>query len=94
MLDSVSTLLITVGLPQRPLCDGKGGLGEGMPRLPSMDAIIAVSSPHTNAPAPSITCKSKLYEEPNICLPNIPALYASWMAFRILFTASGYSART
>ena len=51
----VSTLLITVGLPNNPLWLGKGGLILGIPRLPSTDAISAVSSPHTKAPAPSIT---------------------------------------
>ncbi len=55
----VSTLLMTVGLPHRPLCTGKGGLGMGMPRLPSIEAIMAVSSPQTKAPAPSMTCRSK-----------------------------------
>ena len=51
----VSTLLMFVGLPQRPETAGKGGRGCGMPRLPSMLAMSAVSSPHTNAPAPSLT---------------------------------------
>src|SRR6478736_2768943 len=52
MLANVSTLLMSVGQPQRPLSAGKGGRGRGVPRLPSTDAINAVSSPHTNAPAP------------------------------------------
>src|SRR6202030_3641818 len=30
-----STLLITVGLPNRPLCAGSGGLARTMPRRPS-----------------------------------------------------------
>ena len=51
----VSTLLMTVGLPHSPLWAGKGGLGRGMPRWPSIEAIIAVSSPQTKAPAPSMT---------------------------------------
>jgi hypothetical protein len=55
ILAKVSTLLITVGLPHKPLLAGKGGLGRGMPRSPSMEAIKAVSSPQTKAPAPSLT---------------------------------------
>ena len=52
MFASVSTLLMTVGRPQRPLTAGNGGRGLGMPRLPSIDWRSAVSSPQTNAPAP------------------------------------------
>src|SRR5512136_1963226 len=48
----VSTLLIIVGLPQSPDNAGKGGRVRGMPLLPSMLPIRAVSSPHTKAPAP------------------------------------------
>src|SRR3974390_2641950 len=44
----VSTLLINVGQPQRPLSAGNGGRGRGVPRLPSTDIIKAVSSPQTN----------------------------------------------
>ena len=50
----VSTLLITVGLPHNPCFTGKGGRSRGMPRFPSIEAINAVSSPHTKAPAPSL----------------------------------------
>ncbi len=53
-LAHVSTLLMLVGLPQRPLTAGNGGRVRGMPRLPSMEAISAVSSPQTKAPAPSL----------------------------------------
>ena len=49
---SVSTLLMMVGLPHRPATAGKGGRGRGMPRCPSIEAISAVSSPQTKAPAP------------------------------------------
>src|SRR5579862_8536745 len=49
---NVSTLLISVGCPHNPLSGGYGGLGTGWPRLPSIDAISAVSSPQTYAPAP------------------------------------------
>ena len=57
-LASVSTLLMTVGLPNRPDWIGYGGRGRGMPRLPSMLCIRAVSSPHTNAPAPILMMMS------------------------------------
>src|SRR4249919_896739 len=53
MLYQVSTLLMFVGLPHRPFCAGNGGLGRGRPASPSREAINAVSSPQTNAPAPS-----------------------------------------
>src|SRR4051812_44035217 len=41
---NVSTLLISVGQPHNPLSAGKGGRGRGVPRLPSTEAIKAVSS--------------------------------------------------
>jgi len=54
-LAQVSTLLMFVGHPQSPELAGKGGRGRGMPLRPSMDAMRAVSSPQTKAPAPSFT---------------------------------------
>ena len=51
----VSTLLTMVGFWKRPATEGNGGRGRGMPRLPSTEAISAVSSPQTNAPAPFLT---------------------------------------
>src|SRR5579864_4580611 len=51
-LAKVSTLLIRVGQSHKPLSAGNGGRGRGVPRLPSTDAISAVSSPQTKAPAP------------------------------------------
>ena len=42
---SVSTLLTSVGFPNRPTSTGKGGLLRGSPRNPSMELKIAVSSP-------------------------------------------------
>ena len=45
MLTSVSTLLMTVGLPNRPAWTGNGGLLRGSPRLPSIELKRAVSSP-------------------------------------------------
>ena len=53
-LASVSTLLINVGLPNKPLFAGNGGLDFGIPLSPSIEAKSAVSSPQTNAPAPSL----------------------------------------
>ena len=52
ILANVSTLLMRVGCPNSPSIAGYGGRGRGVPRLPSTDAINAVSSPQTNAPAP------------------------------------------
>src|SRR5208337_832001 len=49
MLYQVSTLLMLLGLPHRPLCAGNGGRGRGRPASPSSEAMSAVSSPQTNA---------------------------------------------
>ncbi len=49
----VSTLLTMVGFWKSPATDGNGGRGRGMPRRPSTEAMRAVSSPQTKAPAPS-----------------------------------------
>ena len=54
-LAKVSTLLRTVGCAHRPCSMVRGGLTRGMPRLPSMDAVRALPSPQTNAPAPRLT---------------------------------------
>src|SRR3990172_1083120 len=51
-LHRVSTLLMTVGLPNNPWVVGKGGLTRGKPRLPSIASNRAVSSPQIYAPAP------------------------------------------
>ena len=51
---SVSTLLMSVGFCQKPFAAGNGGFRRGIPLSPSRDAISAVSSPHTNAPAPAL----------------------------------------
>src|ERR1043165_1945368 len=53
MLYQVSTLLMLVGLPHSPFGGGNGGRGRGLPATPSSEAINAVSSPQTKAPAPS-----------------------------------------
>ncbi len=42
---NVSTLLTTVGFLYKPSVTGKGGLTSTSARLPSIDAIKAVSSP-------------------------------------------------
>ena len=44
-LASVSTLLTTVGLPNRPSMAGIGGFARTMPRLPSRLSSMEVSSP-------------------------------------------------
>ena len=44
---SESTLLMTVGRPNSPLCAGSGGLARTMPRLPSRLSSSEVSSPQT-----------------------------------------------
>src|SRR5262245_53670951 len=49
---NVSTLLMRVGEPHNPDSGGYGGRCRGWPRLPSIEAINAVSSPQTKAPAP------------------------------------------
>ena len=69
-LARVSTLLIKVGLPNKPLLAGNGGFGLGIPLSPSIEAIRAVSSPQTNAPAPSLMCIVKLKSEPIMFLPR------------------------
>ena len=54
-LAKVSTLFSTVGSAQRPCSMVRGGLTRGMPRLPSMEAVRALPSPQTKAPAPMFT---------------------------------------
>ena len=71
-LASVSTLLMIVGLPNKPLTAGNGGRGRGMPRRPSMLWISAVSSPHTNAPAPILITISRLKSVPRMLWPSKP----------------------
>ncbi len=94
MLASVSTLLMIVGAPKRPFSKGKGGLGRGSPRLPSMEFKRAVSSPQTKAPAPMRISRSKSKPEPRMSLPSSPYSRACSMAALSRSTAMGYSART
>ena len=69
-LANVSTLLMSVGRSHRPATAGYGGRGTGVPRPPSIEAISAVSSPHTNAPAPSRTSTSNENSVSRIELPR------------------------
>jgi len=72
MLANVSTLLSTLGLPQRPLTAGNGGRGRGSPRLPSIEVMRAVSSPQTKAPDPMRISRSKSKPDPMMSLPRRP----------------------
>ena len=62
---SVSTLLIVVGMPKTPATAGNGGLIRGLPRFPSIEFIIAVSSPQMYAPAPRCSTMSIRVPLPN-----------------------------
>ena len=86
MFEKLSTLLMTVGLFHRPELAGNGGLGRGSPRIPITELRRAVSSPHTNAPAPSLTSMLKSKPEFRISLPKSPSsLPLQWLcaAFRL-----------
>jgi len=68
-----STLLTTVGLPNRPTCAGSGGFARTMPRLPSrlfeqpkfLAADIGAGAMRNSM--------SKEKSEPRTCLPSAPA---------------------
>ena len=92
ILAKVSTLFILVGLPHNPELAGYGGLIFGIPLLPSIEAIIAVSSPQTNAPAPSFISIFRLKSESKILFPRKPRSSACLIAILSRFNASGYSA--
>ena len=65
-----------------------------MPRRPSMEAIRAVSSPQTNAPAPSLIVMSKAKPLPRMSLAEQAELARmAAIAVRRRSIASGYSAR-
>jgi len=68
----VSTLLIVVGMPNRPATAGNGGLMRGLPRLPSSEFIIAVSSPQMYAPAPRCSTMSTRLPLPYALAPSAP----------------------
>ena len=59
-----------------------------------MEAMRAVSSPHTKAPAPRRTSTSKLNWVSPMLLPMNPDRLALRMAVWTRSTARGYSART
>src|ERR671937_119739 len=69
---SVSTLLIVVGCAKTPEMAGNGGLIRGLPRFPSSEFIIAVSSPQMYAPAPLCTQMLMVLPEPIALVPMIP----------------------
>ena len=94
MLAYVSTLHMMVGLPNRPDWNGNGGFCLGSPLWPSMEAMRAVSSPQTNAPAPILISMSKSKPDRSMSRPSRPACLASRMALSSRSTASGYSALT
>src|SRR6476646_1127488 len=68
----VSTLLIVVGIPKTPDTAGNGGLIRGLPRLPSSEFIIAVSSPQMYAPAPRCNTISTRLPLPYALAPSAP----------------------
>ncbi len=59
-LASVSTLLMIVGFPTEPRHRGERRPGPRHAAPPSMEAMSAVSSPQTNAPAPFFTRSAKV----------------------------------
>src|SRR5579871_3513129 len=80
ILHQVSTLLMFVGLPHNPFCAGNGGRGRGLPATPSRDAISAVSSPRTNAPAPSTRSMLNLNPRRRMFSPSSPYSFACSIA--------------
>ncbi len=66
----------------------------GTPRRPSSEAIMALASPHTNAPPPRLTRRSKHSSLPRIASPSRPSSRACSMARVMRSTATGYSWRT
>src|SRR5215210_2264844 len=85
---SVSTLLIVVGSPNRPATAGNGGLMRGLPRLPSIEFIIAVSSPQMYAPAPRCSTMSTRLPLPSALAPSAPLAYACSTAAVMIFHGS------
>jgi hypothetical protein len=90
---SVSTLLMVVGMPNRPDCAGNGGLIRGLPRFPSIEFIIAVSSPQMYAPAPRCSTRSMRVPLPKTLAPSAPLAYASSTARVITVQGSVNSPR-
>ena len=71
-LAKVSTLLSTVGLPKSPCSTVLGGFPLGIPLFPSIEAVRALPSPHTKAPAPLLILISKLKFVPSMLSPKSP----------------------
>ena len=93
-LANVSTLFNTVGFPNNPCSTVLGGFTLGIPLFPSMDAVRALPSPQTNAPAPRLICSRNEKSVPRILSPSRPHSSAWEIASFRRLTASGYSART
>jgi len=93
-LAKVSTLFSTVGQSKRPCSTVRGGFTRGIPRLPSIEAVRALPSPQTKAPAPRFIWRWKRFPEPRILSPKSPAEVSCSMAIFSRSTANGYSART
>ena len=90
MLARVSTLLSTVGFFQSPDTAGNGGRGRGMPRLPSMEVMSAVSSPQTKAPAPRYISTIEVKPRVQDVLAQKPVSSLAWsMAMFSLFHGQG-----
>ena len=93
-LAKVSTLFSTVGLSNSPCSTVRGGLTRGIPRLPSIEAVSALPSPQTKAPAPRLMWMRNEKPLPRMLSPSSPNSSACAMAVRRRETAIGYSART
>ena len=94
MLQSVSTLWTTVGLPCQPRSAGNGGRADTVPRKPWSDASSAVSSPTTYEPAPSSTYTSNAKSLPWMPSPRWPSARARSIASLRTGSERGYSERT
>src|SRR5450830_346106 len=82
------------GSAPEPRDRGERRTGARHAALASMLAMRAVSSPQTNAPAPSLMCTSKAKPEPRMSSPSRPRSRACTRAACRRATAKGYSART
>jgi hypothetical protein len=69
-VDSVSTLLISVGPAYSPSIAGNGGFRRGLPRLPSSESSRPVSSPQMYAPAPRCSTSETEKSEPRMRSPR------------------------
>ena len=92
-LARVSTLFTMVGFWKRPATEGNGGRGRGMPRRPSTEAMSAVSSPQTKAPAPFLTRSLNWKPFGPTGVSRSFSAFMTSMALLMRSMASGYSAR-